>query len=116
MPPRTRPQPQDHLRKPATAKPASAVFDVDALQRDGTAEPFRFTLGGEDFTCADPDDMDWQVADALSADDVAGIMRATLGEQYAAFAKHPMPVWKLTALGKAVNEHYSLGEDGASRS
>lgn len=107
--------PQDH-NPPRKLRPAprDGGLDLDALERDGRPEPFIAYVGDESFEFADPFEFDWQDAVAIDPNDIHGSLKSMLGEQYQAFLKHRMPMWKLRALSEAVEKHYasSLGNAG----
>jgi hypothetical protein len=93
------------------------VFDLDALERDDTAEPFVFTVAGQTFTFAHPGDVDWRYTEALEQGSPVALCKALLGEEdYARFADLPIPAWKLNKLVAAWGRHngIELGESGAS--
>lgn len=92
---------------------AKSTFDLDALEREATPEPFTFAAGGKQFTAKDVDDNDWQ--DLVAAgDDLDKLLPLALGgEQYAEFKKvRGVPAWKLVKLVQAMTEHYGIGNSG----
>lgn len=98
---------------------SKADVDLDALEREVDKKPFTAKLGGEVFTFADPTDTDWRDARAVDPTDLDAMMRALLGDQFEAFEKHPLPVWKLAHLANQIQQHYGLtpedlGESSAS--
>jgi hypothetical protein len=97
------------------------TFDLDALERESTPEPFTFTVSGESFTVEDMQNRDWQ--DLLSlGDDVEASLKFALGDdQYAHFRSiRGLPSWKLERLVRAMAEHFGIGspekDDGSSGS
>jgi hypothetical protein len=99
------------------ANGARDVFDLDALERDDTAEPFRFTVAGQTFVFSAPGDVDWRFTEALERGSAVALVEALLGEEeYAAFHEIPLPAWKLNKLVEEWGRHngVELGESAAS--
>ncbi|MCO6011411.1 hypothetical protein NE236_41325 [Actinoallomurus purpureus] len=97
--------------------PKKKAFDLDALEREGTKDPFVVRAGGREFTFPDPMEMDYQQAISFDPRDVDRLIRALLGEDYEAFVAVGMPVWKVAKLVEVLQEYYGLpqeGEDDAS--
>lgn len=93
------------------------VFDLDALAKDVTAEPFRFRFGGEDYEIPCLIDMRWVAA--IETDRVDDALRLLLGpEQYRRMQQSPAVFDRLQfdALVGAFFTHVgsSLGESPAS--
>lgn len=94
--------------------PASKPFDLDALEREGTPEPFTFRAGGEKFTVTDMKERDWSDL-AETQDEPKSWMRLYLGDDFDRFAGLPhgtVPSWKLEQLVGAINAHFGVGEPG----
>ncbi len=94
-------------------------FDLDALENESEAEPFRFTLGGEVFEMRAPEDVDWQIQlDAAEEDPahIRALFADLLGEDWERFAAHKLPARKFNALMEAWQKHYGVkqGESTAS--
>ncbi len=92
------------------------ALDLDALERDETAEPFVFTVAGQTFSLVHPGDIDWHYTEALESGSPAVLLQAILGDQYEDFAKVEVPAWKLNKLLEAWGKHngVDLGESVAS--
>lgn len=96
------------------------IFDLDALIAEAHAEQFRFTLAGQVFTMASPEDMSWQVqmqaSTATEAEGIALILSEGLGEQWDAFKEIKTPLRALRAIFEEAYAFYgiSLGESAAS--
>jgi hypothetical protein len=85
------------------------MFDLDVLERDVTPEPFRFRLGGQTWTMADPPSMDWKAGGPLNSGDPLLIMETFLGpEQWERFKTLDMPGWKLDRLFRAWGAHFGV--------
>lgn len=96
-------------------------FDLDALDREDRPEPFVAVIGGEEYTFGDPAEMEWdELFDLHQNQDERGMAKALLGDQYPAFQKNKLPVWKYRTLIAAWDEHYGfskmMGEAPASSS
>lgn len=107
--------PQDRQRP----KARKGVFDIDALERDGSPELFVATVGGKEFTFHDPSESDWQDYSGIDMSNPEESLKLLLGDQYEAFKKIRLPLWKLNKLAEAVENHYAKfygnqGEDNAS--
>lgn len=103
-----------------TAKQKNTVsFDVDALEREDTPEPFTTKLGGRKFQLVDPAACSWEDL-AIITSQPASFLAAAVGEKdREAFieALGKLPTWKVNALSGAYREHFALtdsGEAGAS--
>lgn len=84
-------------------------LDLDALERDGKRPgPFTFRVEGEQFSLADPQDIDWQ--DLLVATrNPLMFIRYTLGEdEYKRFLRLKMPEWKMEKLMAAFFKHFGM--------
>jgi hypothetical protein len=92
------------------------VFDLDSLAAEAGAEPFRFRLGGEEFTLPAATDLDWRDARALERGELETAFPALLGDQYERFAAQPLGVGKLAKLIEGYMRHQGLtpGESPAS--
>jgi hypothetical protein len=97
------------------AEPAE-VFDLDALERDTTPVPFRFTAGGQTFDLAGPSDLDWHALPTFQEGRVDQVLPHLLGDQFDAFDQLDIPGWKLDQLLTAWGRHngIDLGESQAS--
>lgn len=94
----------------------SVPFDLDAVEREASGEPFKFTLGGESFTLDSPEAADWRV-DPRSPEGLQTLLRGMMGkDQFDRFEQHEMPGWKLGKLLEAAMRHYGvdMGESAAS--
>lgn len=94
------------------------TFDLDALERESTPEPFTFTVKGENFAIADVQEHDWQGLLTVG-EDIEANLRMALGDaEYDRFkAIRGVPSWRLERLVRAMTEHFGLGapgEDGGS--
>jgi len=98
--------------KPARPRPVprtKVTMDLDTLEREGTPEePFTARIGGDTFTFADPMETEWQDLVVISPQDTVLFLQALLGDQYADFAKHRMPFWKLGQLVRGVQAYYGM--------
>lgn len=97
----------------STARPAKprvkVSLDIDKLEREGAPkELFVARAGGKEFTFADPMETEWQDLVVISPQDTVLFLQALLGDQYAEFAKHRMPFWKLSHLVRTVQEYYGM--------
>jgi hypothetical protein len=84
------------------------VFDLDALERDDTPEPFAFTIGGRIFYLAAPSDVDWHGQTAFNGGDPTEVMPLLLGDQFADFDQFAIPGWKLDKLIVAWGRHNGI--------
>lgn len=111
----------------ATAKATVGVagttgvdFDLDAIEIEANDKPFSFRHGGESFTMASPQNVDWQTAVAAENGDLGALqdmLRALLGDEgYERFTAIPLKAGKLRPLMTACAEHYGArpGESPAS--
>jgi hypothetical protein len=92
-------------------------FDLDAVEDEATAEPFRFTAGGKQFTCISPQDADWQTsADVETGPGLKAFVEELLGDDYNEFAKLRVTNRQLNQLIEAAQKHYgiTMGESKAS--
>ena len=98
-------------------KPTQGL-DLDALERDGDIPtPFTFTLSGRSWTCADPDEVDWQTAIDVDVTDARAVLGTYLGDaDFAEFAKLKIPGWKVRKLLEAIDAHYNPGADQGEES
>lgn len=92
-------------------------FDLDAVEDEATDEPFRFTAGGEQFSCISPQDADWQAA--ADVDEPGGLrafIAELLGDDYDRFTELNVSGRRLSALLEAAQKHYGIktGESKAS--
>jgi hypothetical protein len=95
--------------RPRTTTKPKVSLDLDTLEREGQPEePFVTRLGGKEFTFSDPMETEWQDLVVISPQDTVAFLRALLGDQYADFAKHRMPFWKLAHLTRSVQEYYGM--------
>lgn len=101
-PPRPRPRTQ------------AAPFNLDAVKADGSDEPYRFTLGGEEYTLSNPRDVDYDDAEAAGNDPKANI-RLLMDDAaaYERFAAHSLTLRQVEVLADEVNTYYAVGEDSA---
>lgn len=86
-------------------------FDLDSVEDEVNEVPFTFTLGGEVFSMASPEESDWQVQDDLAASGAGlkPLMRELLGEEgYERFAKHKVSGRRLGKLIAACQKHYGI--------
>lgn len=97
-----------------------ASMDLDAMENEAGEEPFTFTLKGEVYDTLNPEDVDWQRNSELTEardNDYRPLMRVILDEdQYARFAAHRVPMWKLAKLIDGYWEHHGLGQGESSAS
>lgn len=92
----------------------STAFDLDAVIAEASGEPFTFTLGGETFTMASPEDCDWQVA--LQPGNGELFVAELLGDQFERFCAHKVPSRALNALLDACQRHYGVTPPESSAS
>ncbi len=95
----------------------SEPFDLDAIGAEATAEPFRFTFGGEEYEL--PPSIDMLAVPAMVAGDLlGGFRRLFTDEQWRRLQASPatLDLPKMLALLKRYADHsgVSLGEFGAS--
>lgn len=64
---------------PNTRKRKKPAFDLDAIEVEATGEPFRFTLGGTEYTI--PTLVDFRVTAFLSENDWANAIRVLVGPE-----------------------------------
>lgn len=89
-------------------KPTPAALDLDELERDGDhPEPLTVTLNGRQWTLADPVTVDWQQVLDMDVNDPRSVLAAYLGDDFPAFAKLAVPMWKIEKLLEAIDRHYS---------
>ena len=106
-----KPTEMSNTQRPKVKTPAP--FDLDALEREDTPAPYRFTLGGREYVVAtDPQEVEWQKLAAVG-DDAIELMRLLLDEKdFEEFNKQKMPIWKLRRLVGRVMLHYGMGTVG----
>lgn len=95
---------------------STSILDLDALEHEAKGNPFRFMLGGKEYTMASPEEADWR-AELNDVESMQMFMRDVLGDkQYAQFSAHRLPGWKLGRLFEEATKHYGLdsGEGPAS--
>lgn len=90
------------------------VFDLDAYMAEAGHEPYQFTLGGTVFELPHLLDVDWH--DSAGEAIVSDVIRASLGDQWAAFDTCKLTAGGYNELWRRWKEHsgVNLGEDGAS--
>jgi len=97
-----------------------ALFSLDDLENEKTAEPFIFDYQGATFELLDPQDLDWQ--DLMVAQENPRLMIHIImpEEQRPIFLEKKLPMRKLEALLKRWQQHFGLptaGEaEGSARS
>lgn len=97
-----------------------ALFKLDDLENEKTAEPFVFEYQGDIFELLDPKDLDWQ--DLMVAQEQPRLMIHVImpEEQRAKFLEKKLSLRKLEALLGRWQQHFGLptaGEaDGSARS
>lgn len=91
-----------------------AVFDLDAYQAEAVREPYRFILGGQTFELPHLLDMDWHASTDEAI--VADMVRAALGDQWAAFDGCELTAGGYNELWRRWKDHSGTdpGESGAS--
>jgi hypothetical protein len=112
----------DRARKATTRTPRAATepdkpkssLDLDALEREGAAEPFTFTHAGRQYTLNDPQEQDWQQLMMAASNPLLALRLLLPEKDKDAFFETPLPTWKLRALIKAYREHYGVPEEGES--
>lgn len=105
------------------AQPVHVDLDarIAALANEAVEEPFSFQLGGERFTMAAPEEVDWRLAVGLDDEDTARMkdfIRELLGdEQFKRFMQHRLPSKLLGELIRDCQTHYGTtpGESPASK-
>ncbi|HLR96672.1 MAG TPA: hypothetical protein VK053_19260 [Jiangellaceae bacterium] len=105
-------------------KPAAPDLNLDSLEREGEFRPFTFILDGRRYQTVDLEGKDWQelmdLDDAANRGDARTMMKTMLSEDdWDAFSKVHLPMWKFTKLAQEVYEYVSAqtgdkGEDNAS--
>ncbi len=95
------------------AKKTAAVFDMDALEREGEVpEAFTFQYEGDTYTMLDPQEIDWQnLLSGLRNPALFVRFAMPLKEQQRFFAKQ-VPSWKMNKLMQAYQDHYGLPDLG----
>ena len=96
--------------KDAATLPSS--LDLDALEREGNKDPFRFTHAGRQWTLNDPQDADWQQIMIAQGSPLLQLRLVLREDEKDAFFDAPMPAWKLKALLRAWREHYGITDEG----
>lgn len=87
----------------------SEVFDLDVLERDAAPVPFRFRLGGQEWTMADPGAMDWKMESLVEKETPLQLFERFLGpDQWTRFKDLDAAAWKLKALFEAWGAHYGI--------
>lgn len=99
------------------------AFDLDTWISEARREPFRFTLGGTEYSMVAAQELDKSLLtstnlDAPTAADIQAMLRAGLGTQWDEFSAAPAPMAALGELFRRWQEHDGLpvGEDAASTS
>lgn len=91
----------------------SNVFDLDALEREGTKDSFVVKVGGKSVTFRDPQDLDWQDVSELNADNPVDFVHAVVAKDDADhFFSCEVPAWKLNKLFEAYLDHYGITQPG----
>lgn len=116
------PAPAPEVQPPVYVKPElpprpTALFKLDDLENERTAEPFVFEYQGEIFELMDPKDIDWQ--DLLVAQEQPRLMIHVImpEEQRPRFLEMKLPMRKLEALLTRWQQHFGMtpaGEAGGS--
>lgn len=106
----TRRPPRPHTQRP---QPQTTPFDLDAVKNDGSIKPFRFTLGGEEFTLSNPHDLDTVEAEAAGDDVYENLKLLMDDETFSRFQEHGLTLRQVTALANETNRYYAVGEDSA---
>jgi hypothetical protein len=106
-------------------EPTDDVFDLDALEREGTATaqkpPFPFKIGGQLYHLVNAEELDYRDLIAsyrsASAGDFELAMRLLLPEdERDSFFEHEIPAWRLEKLFDQYTKHFGLASRGKSRS
>ncbi len=92
------------------------VVDIDALERDDAAPPFKITLDGSEYTLTDPAELPWKVLANLSSDSSEFLGIAVPKAKRVAFndAVAELPSWKVRRLVDMYMRHYGMPRPGES--
>lgn len=96
------------------SKKSSTVFDLDAARNALKRAPFIVTFGERQYELADIMDVDQRaIRSAYATFKETGDVRAVIDllvspADREAFYANALPLWKLSALLTAYNEHYGL--------
>jgi len=97
-------------KKPASA-PAPvrpAAMNLDAMEREGAADPFEFILDAKQYTLMDPAEVDWQDLIAAMSSPHTFFRFVLPADDHLTFFAARIPAWKLNNLMNAYTEHYGL--------
>src|SRR5688572_16634169 len=86
-------------------KPAPINFDLDALDREGSPDPFVAKIAGRRIEFRDAMDIDWQDL-ALINSDRALFRRIVPEKDQEHFFAQAIPQWKVNQLAQAYRDHY----------
>lgn len=90
-----------------TSKP-DVTLDLDALEREDRALPFRFLLNGNSYLLSDPQEIDWQDLLAAMASPQMFFRLVLPADQRESFFTSKVPSWKMRKLMDRYNDHYGL--------
>lgn len=90
------------------------AFNLDALERESSKEPFAFIHLGREYMLEDPQEKDWQQLVLVVSDPIRFLRLVLRPADVDAFFENAMPTWKLRALTEAYRDHFGLGELGES--
>lgn len=95
----------------------SAVFDLDALEREGAADQFTVNIDGREVAFTDPQELDWRELTGIDQNDPSAFLeRIVEPADVDHFFSARVPGWKLQILMKEYMAHYGLEEPGKSKS
>lgn len=96
----------------ASDKPTPISLNLDALEREGTPDPFSIVLGGRRIIMADAQEVDWQTLMASMSAPRAFFRLIVPPDDQAHFFAASLPTWKMRSLMNAYTEHYGLTDEG----
>lgn len=94
--------------RPDNGAAGDATFDLDALQRTETREPFAFKTAGQTFHLATPEDLDWHHQATFAEGDPVTVISLLLGDEFADFDRLTLPGWKIEQLLWAWAKHNGI--------
>lgn len=98
-------------RKLASAtpdKPTMVSLDLDALEREGTVEPFVIKLGGERYVMVDAMDLDWRDLSLAQTDPISFFDIVIAEDQRDKFKQQRMTVFQVDKMMRAYMDHHGM--------
>lgn len=87
---------------------ASSALDLDAMEREGSTEPFEFLLQGNRYLLSDPTEVDWQDLLAALGNPHMFFRLVLPPDDYREFFSTKLPSWKMNRLMDKYTDHYGL--------